>query len=66
MVDDIQMGIIGKTYKRGEQITIKVLLTASHKGYFEFRIGEYDNTKIQGDREGKLKGHLLKLVSYEA
>ncbi|KAK3084832.1 hypothetical protein FSP39_019870 [Pinctada imbricata] len=31
-------GIITKRYKEGSQIQVKVLVTAAHKGYFEFRI----------------------------
>jgi len=54
--------IIGKTYKRGQTITVDVLLTASHLGYFEFRIGEFDNKDTSGDNEGKLNGYLMKLV----
>ncbi|XP_066917857.1 uncharacterized protein [Clytia hemisphaerica] len=55
--------IIGKTYKSGEAIKINVLLTASHLGYFEFRIGDFSNSDTSGDKEGKLKGVLLKQVS---
>ena len=55
--------IISETYNEGELITVSILLTASHKGYFEFRIGEYDNTVIKGDKEGKLIGTLLKQVN---
>lgn len=55
--------IIGKTYKRGEIITVDVLLTASHFGYFEFRIGEFDTKPTSGDNVGKLNGYLMKLVS---
>merc|ERR1712168_209376 len=54
--------IIGKTYKRGQTITVDVLLTASHLGYFEVRIGEFDNKDTSGDNEGKLNGYLMKLV----
>ena len=54
--------IIVESYKSGQTITVEVLLTASHKGYFEFRIGKYDNTTIKGDRFGKLIGTLLSQV----
>jgi len=37
-------------------------LTAAHKGYFEFRIGAFDNRRVAGDRKGKLQGHLLRTV----
>merc|ERR1712121_6983 len=53
-------GIIGKTYKAGEVIKVRVKLTASHLGYFEFRIGKFDDKRTSGDEEGKLNGVLLK------
>merc|ERR1712189_57423 len=55
--------IIGKTYKQGEAIKIDVFLTASHKGYFEFRIGDFSNSDTAGDIEGRLNGVVLKQVS---
>jgi len=56
-------GIIVKTYKKEQIIDIKVLLTASHKGTFEFRVGDFSNSKTEGDSIGKLKGQLMELVS---
>jgi len=56
-------GIIVKNYRRGQVIDVNVLLTTSHKGYFEFRIGDFTNKKTAGDSIGKLKGHLLQLTS---
>ena len=35
----------------------------SHVGHFEFRIGAFDNRRTEGDSVGKLKGHLMELVS---
>eukprot|EP00794_Sanderia_malayensis_P016057 gene16057-17680_t len=55
-------GIIAKTYKRGEVIEVEVHLTSNHQGWFEFRIGKYDDASIQGDAMGRLKGHLLEVV----
>ncbi len=55
-------GIIAKTYKRGQVIEVEVDLTSNHQGWFEFRIGKYDNKKIEGDVMGRLKGHLLEVV----
>lgn len=54
-------GIIAKVYKRGQSIDLEVKLTSNHQGWFEFRIGEYNNKNIEGDEMGKLKGHLLRL-----
>ncbi|XP_047137073.1 uncharacterized protein LOC100202451 [Hydra vulgaris] len=56
-------GTISKVYKSGQIIDIEVLLTMSHKGYFEFRVGDFTNTQVSGDSIGKLKGTLLKLQS---
>lgn len=58
-------GTIAKTYRSGQTIIVDVKLTTAHWGYFEFRIGEFDNKKVIGDRYGKLQGHLLKQVSSE-
>lgn len=56
-------GVIAKEYKEGQVIDIEVKLTSNHQGYFEFRIGEYDNKNIEGDMMGKLKGDLLRLTT---
>ena len=56
-------GIITRTYKQGQVIDADIYLTTSHRGYFEFRIGEFDNTKTSGNSIGKLNGHLMELVS---
>ena len=47
----------------GQVIEVDVLLTTSHAGHFEFRIGAFDDRKTKGDRIGKLQGHLMELVS---
>lgn len=47
----------------GQVIEVDVLLTTSHAGHFEFRIGAFDDSKTKGDRIGKLQGHLMELVS---
>merc|ERR1712168_386183 len=55
-------GIIAKTYKKGQMITVTVHLTTSHLGFFEFRIGDFsDGKKTAGDARGKLLGSLMKL-----
>ena len=38
------------------------MLTTSHKGYFEIRVGDFSTTQTSGDSIGKLKGELLSLV----
>merc|ERR1712189_134341 len=55
--------IIGKTYKQGQKITIDVLLTASHLGYFEFRIGDFSDRDTSGDEMGKLNGQLMEQIN---
>ena len=42
--------IISKTYKKGQVITVKVELTANHKGYFTFRIGDIGNPPITEEK----------------
>ncbi|XP_055638079.1 uncharacterized protein LOC129776450 [Toxorhynchites rutilus septentrionalis] len=51
-------GIIVRRYKPGSTITLRVELTASHMGYFEFRICE--NVKA---KQECLDKHLLKIIS---
>ncbi|XP_065927744.1 uncharacterized protein [Magallana gigas] len=36
-------GAIGKRYKRGDIIKVKIVLTAYHKGYFQFKICPHNN-----------------------
>ncbi|XP_065665042.1 uncharacterized protein LOC105849643 [Hydra vulgaris] len=55
-------GIIVKTYKKGQIIDLEILLTTSHMGYFEIRVGDFSKTKTSGDSIGKLNGELLELV----
>jgi len=55
-------GIIVKTYKQGATIDITVTLTASHLGYFEFRIADFSGKAEQHDKIGKLSGHWLKIA----
>jgi len=55
-------GIIAKTYKKGQVIDVNVQITVSHKGYFMFRVGDFSNSKTEGDYAGKLKGEILKFV----
>merc|ERR1711936_236072 len=55
--------IIAQTYTKGQVIDITVRLTTSHKGTFEFRVGDFSNSKTAGDSIGKLQGELMELVS---
>merc|ERR1711937_241863 len=54
--------LIAKTYKRGQVIEVSARLTTTHKGYFQFRIGNYDNSIPKADKMGRLSGYLLKVV----
>ncbi|XP_053669317.1 uncharacterized protein LOC128719713 [Anopheles marshallii] len=51
-------GVIVRRYKPGSTITLRVELTASHMGYFEFRI--CDNVQAKQDCLDK---HLMRIVS---
>ncbi|XP_058116352.1 uncharacterized protein LOC131288034 [Anopheles ziemanni] len=51
-------GVIVRNYKPGATITLRVELTASHMGYFEFRI--CDNVQAKQDCLDK---HLMRIVS---
>ncbi|XP_053680772.1 uncharacterized protein LOC128731665 [Anopheles nili] len=51
-------GVIVRRYKPGTTITLRVELTASHMGYFEFRI--CDNVQAKQDCLDK---HLMRIVS---
>ncbi|XP_058447916.1 uncharacterized protein LOC131428200 [Malaya genurostris] len=51
-------GVIVRRYRPGSVITLRVELTASHMGYFEFRI--CDSVKAQQDCLDK---HLMKILS---
>merc|ERR1712002_138984 len=55
-------GIIAATYKQGQVIDVSVILTRSHLGYFEFRIGDFTKKHTDGDKVGKLQGELMKVV----
>ena len=55
-------GIIARTYKKGQVIDVEVLLTVGHLGFFEFRVGDFSNSKTAGDSTGRLKGQLLKVI----
>ena len=39
-----------------------MLLTVGHLGFFEFRVGDFSNSKTAGDSTGRLKGQLLKVI----
>ena len=49
--------IITRTYNKGQSIQVKVQITANHKGYFTFKIGDIGNPPIT---EKKLD-HILKI-----
>ncbi|OXA54698.1 hypothetical protein Fcan01_10849 [Folsomia candida] len=53
-------GIITKTYRKGQEITISVEITATHMGYFEFRICNMDRNHGP-ENEACLNQNLLEL-----
>ena len=56
------LGIITRQYKTNSQIPVTVEITASHKGWFEFRLCKNDNVK-RAATQACLDEHLLKVVS---
>lgn len=44
-------GIIAKTYEQGSTIDVDILLTANHKGYFEFRVCAYTDESKEVTQE---------------
>ncbi|CAF2795580.1 unnamed protein product [Rotaria sp. Silwood2] len=52
-------GTIVKTYTQGEQIDVKVMLTANHKGYFEFRLCNLDASPLADANQECLDRHQL-------
>lgn len=54
--------VIAAHYKKGQQIKVSVVLTRSHLGYFEFRIGDFTTKKTAGDVMGKLQGELMQVI----
>ena len=44
-------GVIVGTYQQGAEIEVGVELTASHKGYFEFKICPHNNKKVPTNQE---------------
>ena len=56
-------GVIGKVYRKGQQIEVAVDLTSNHQGFFEFRIAKVTSKPVQGDDKGRLVGDLLRFVS---
>ena len=49
-------GIIAKTYKKGQVIPITIFLETTHHGWWEFRIGKFDEKRTSGDKMGHLDG----------
>ncbi|CAF3625173.1 unnamed protein product [Rotaria sp. Silwood1] len=52
-------GTIVKTYTQGQQIDVKVVLTANHKGYFEFRLCNLDASPLADATQECLDRHQL-------
>jgi hypothetical protein len=51
-----------KTYTQGQQIDVKVMLTANHKGYFEFRLCNLDANPLADATQECLDRHQLIIV----
>ncbi|CAF1289427.1 unnamed protein product [Adineta ricciae] len=60
------LGKIVKTYNQGQQIDVTVVLTANHKGYFEFRLCSLDSNPDSEATQDCLDRRLLKLVGTDS
>jgi len=58
----LYLGKIVKTYRQGEAIEVKVVLTANHKGYFEFRLCNLDNSPNSDATQECLDRRVLKIA----
>ncbi|XP_067658902.1 uncharacterized protein [Haliotis asinina] len=54
-------GIIGRHYTAGSSVTVKINLTANHKGYFEFRLCENNDVTRAASHEC-FDQHILKMA----
>nr|KAG5707276.1 hypothetical protein BaRGS_000050 [Batillaria attramentaria] len=54
-------GIITRTYAPGEEINVRVVITANHKGWFEFRLCDHNDPSTPITHEC-LDKHLLELA----
>ncbi|CAF1008607.1 unnamed protein product [Rotaria sp. Silwood1] len=59
-------GKIVKTYNQGQQIDVTVVLTANHKGYFEFRLCNLDNNPNSDATQECLDRRLLKIAGTDS
>jgi len=55
-----------KTYQQGQQIDVKVMLTANHKGYFEFRLCNVDATPSSDATQACLDRGLLTMANSDS
>ncbi|CAF1573925.1 unnamed protein product [Adineta steineri] len=59
-------GKIVKTYTQGQQIDVTVVLTANHKGYFEFRLCNLDSNPNSEATQDCLDRGLLKMAGTDS
>ncbi|UJR14528.1 hypothetical protein I4U23_001524 [Adineta vaga] len=59
-------GTIVRTYTQGQQIDVQVVLTANHKGYFEFRLCNLDASPSADASQECLDRHLLKIANTDS
>ena len=53
---------IVRTYKKGQVMDMIIFLETTHGGWWEFRIGAFDDKTTEGDKMGVLKGELLRFA----
>jgi len=54
-----------KTYSQGQQVDVKVVLTANHKGYFEFRLCNVDGSSSEATQDCLDRG-ILKIANTDS
>ncbi|CAF0918643.1 unnamed protein product [Adineta ricciae] len=58
----LYLGKVVQTYAQGQQIEVKVKLSANHQGYFEFRLCSVDNNPDADATQECLDNHLLTVI----
>ncbi|CAF0837106.1 unnamed protein product [Adineta steineri] len=59
-------GTIVQKYTQGQQIEVKVVLSANHKGYFEFRLCNLDASPLADATQECLDHNLLKIADTDS
>merc|ERR1712062_376222 len=55
-------GLIARMYNKGQVIPITIFLETTHHGWWEFRIGAFNEKRTAGDKMGHLAGPLMEFT----